>query len=202
VTRRLAVERHLREFDRLAEDLKIIERDLARSALADEAVKRLMTMPGVDTVVALAIAAAIGEVGRFDRPEKLVSYLGLNPSVRQSGPGPAYHGRITKQGRGQARGMLVEAAWRRRALGSVARVLPARTRRGQYVAATARKLRRPDRRAWPKRRGSCLQYQESSRSGSAGGSSKPRPPTRASWPVGIPAGPNGRARAPQTRVRR
>jgi hypothetical protein len=35
--------------------------------------------------------------------------------------------------------------------------------------------------------------------GSAGGSSKPRPPTPASWPVGIPAGRNGRARAPQMR---
>jgi len=108
---RLAVERHLREFDRLGEDLKVIERDLARSALGNEGVKRLMTIPGVDMVVALAIAAAIGEVRRFDRPEKLVGYLGLNPSVRQSGPGPAYHGRITKQGRGHARGMLVEAAW-------------------------------------------------------------------------------------------
>jgi transposase len=106
----LAIERHLREFDRLAEDLKIIERDLARSALADEGVKRLMTIPGIDMVVALAIVAAIGEVTRFDR-SKLVSYLGLNPSVQQSGPGPAYHGRITKQGRGYARGMLVEAAW-------------------------------------------------------------------------------------------
>src|ERR1700733_3759267 len=108
---RLAVERHLREFDRLGEDLKVIERDLARSALGDEGVKRLMTIPGVDMVVALAIAAAIGDVGRFEQSQKLVSYLGLNPSVRQSGPGPAYHGRITKQGRGHARGMLVEAAW-------------------------------------------------------------------------------------------
>ena len=87
---RLAVERHLREFDRLGEDLEVIERDLARSALADDAVQRLMTIPGVNMVVALAIVAAIGEVRRFDRPQKLVSYLGLNPSVRQSGPGPAY----------------------------------------------------------------------------------------------------------------
>jgi transposase len=62
-------------------------------------------------VVALAIVAAIGDVGRFEQSQKLVSYLGLNPSVRQSGPGPAYHGRIAKQGRGHARGMLVEAAW-------------------------------------------------------------------------------------------
>jgi transposase len=52
-----------------------------------------------------------GEAGRFDQSQKLVSCLGLNPSVRQSGPGPAYHGRITTQGRGHARGMLVEAAW-------------------------------------------------------------------------------------------
>jgi transposase len=105
---RLAIERHLREFDRLGEDLKVIERDLARSALADEAVKRLMTIPGVDMVVALAMAAAIGDVGRFDSPQKLVSYLGLNPSVRQSGPGPAHHGRITKQGRG----MPAACSWR------------------------------------------------------------------------------------------
>ena len=108
---RLAVERHLREFDRLTEDLKVIERDLAQSALADDRVKRLMTIPGVDMVVALALIAAIGDIARFAKPEQLVGYLGLNPSVRQSGPGPAYHGRITKQGRGHARGMLVEAAW-------------------------------------------------------------------------------------------
>ena len=141
---RLAVERHLREFDRLSEDLKVIERDLARSALGDEGVKRLMTIPGVDMVVALAIVAAIGDVRRFEQSQKLVSYLGLNPSVRQSGPGPAYHGRITKQGRGHARGMLVEAAWAAaRAPGPLrAFFLRVRARRGQHVAAvaTARKL--------------------------------------------------------------
>jgi transposase len=141
---RLAVERHLREFDRLGEDLKVVERDLARSALADEAVKRLMTIPGVDMIVALAIVAAIGHVGRFEQSQKLVSYLGLNPSVRQSGPGPAYHGRITKQCRGHARGMLVEAAWAAaRAPGPLrAFFLRVRARRGQHVAAvaTARKL--------------------------------------------------------------
>jgi transposase len=131
---RLAVERHLREFDRLGEDLKVIERDLARSALADEAAQRLMTIPGVDMIVALTIVAAIGEVGRFDRPEKLVSYLGLNPSVRQSGPGPAYHGRITKQGRGHARGMLVEAAWAAaRAPGPLRAFFLRVRRRGQHV---------------------------------------------------------------------
>jgi transposase len=141
---RLAVERHLRELDRLGDDLKVIERDLARAALADEAIKRLMTIPGIDMVVALALKAAIGDIERFESPHKLVSYLGLNPSVRQSGSGPAYHGRITKQGRGHARGMLVEAAWAAaRAPGPLrAFFLRVRARRGQHVAAvaTARKL--------------------------------------------------------------
>ena len=64
--------------------------------------------------------------------------------MRQSGPGPAYHGRITKQGRGHARGMLVEAAWAAaRAPGPLrAFFLRVSSRRGQHVAAvaTARKL--------------------------------------------------------------
>ena len=52
--------------------------------------------------------AAIGDVTRFASAEKLVSYFGLNPRVRQSGDGRAHHGRITKQGRSLARGLLVE----------------------------------------------------------------------------------------------
>lgn len=67
---RLAIERHLREFDRLGEDLKVIERDLARSALADESVKRLMTVPGIDMVVALALTAAIGDGDPLRRAAK------------------------------------------------------------------------------------------------------------------------------------
>src|SRR3546814_3766184 len=98
-----------------------------------------MTVPGIDMIVALAMMAAIGDVTRFTEPRRLVSYLGLNPSVHQSGPGPAYHGRITKQGRGHARGMLVEAAWAAaRAPGTLrAFFLRIRARRGQYVAAAA-----------------------------------------------------------------
>src|SRR5215217_7479223 len=108
---RIAVERHVRELDRLGDELSGVERDIARCALEDGAVKRLMTVPGIDMVVAVGLAAAIGDVARFASAEKLVAYLGLNPSVRQSGDGPARHGRIAKQGRGHARGMLVEVAW-------------------------------------------------------------------------------------------
>ena len=94
--------------------------------------------------VALGLLAAIGDITRFASPEKLVSYLGLNPSVRQSGNGPAHHGRITKQGRAHTRGMLVEAAWTAvRTPGPLrAFFLRIQGRRGKQVAAvaTARKL--------------------------------------------------------------
>jgi transposase len=78
---REAVERHLREYDRLGEDLKVVERELAREALTSNSIKRLMTIPGIDMVVAVGLAAAIGPIGRVMGPEQLVAYIGLNPSV-------------------------------------------------------------------------------------------------------------------------
>jgi transposase len=141
---RLAVERHIRTLDRSREDLRAVERDIARHALGDEGVQRLMTIPGIDMVVAVGVAAAIGDVARFASAGKLVAYLGLNPSVRRSGEGPARHGRIAKQGRGHARGMLVEAAWAAARSPGPLRAFFRRVsaRRGQHVAAvaTARKL--------------------------------------------------------------
>jgi len=144
VDERQAVEALLRQLDFHGEELKLVEAELARVALASEDVKRLMTIPGVDATVALAIVAAVGDFRRFSSPQKLVTYLGLNPRVRQSGGQPASHGRITKQGRAHARGMLVESAW-------VAAKIPGplrafyervRSRRGMQIAvvATARKL--------------------------------------------------------------
>ena len=139
-----AVDALLRQLDFHGQELRIIDAALAKIGLASAEVKRLMTIPGVDATVALSIVAAVGDFSRFSSPNRLVSYLGLNPRVRQSGGQPASHGRITKQGRAHARGMLVEAAW-------VATKTPGplrafferiRARRGMQIAvvATARKL--------------------------------------------------------------
>jgi transposase len=76
---REAVDRHAEEYDRLSEALKGVERDIARAALTDPNVKRLMTIPGVDMVVAVGLMAAIGRIDRFDSPDKLTAYIGLQP---------------------------------------------------------------------------------------------------------------------------
>jgi transposase len=141
---RQAVLALLRQLDFHAQELRLIDAELARVALGCENTKRLMTIPGVDVAVAMSITAAVGDFSRFSSPNKLVRYLGLNPRVKQSGDQPAAHGRIAKQGRAHARGMLVEAAW-------VAVKTPGplrafyervRARRGMQIAvvAAARKL--------------------------------------------------------------
>ncbi|MEQ9641416.1 MAG: IS110 family transposase [Alphaproteobacteria bacterium] len=141
---REAIARHLAQIDMIEASLKTVEADIARQAMTDPTIRRLMTLPGVDMTVAASVAAAVGDIRRFPGPRKLVGYLGLNPSVRQSGEGPAYHGRISKQGRGQARGMLVEAAWAAARSPGPLRAFFRRiaAKRGQHIAAvaTARKL--------------------------------------------------------------
>jgi hypothetical protein len=140
----IAVDALLRQLDFHGQELRLIDRQLGRIALEREEVKRLMTIPGVDATVALSLAAAVGEFRRFPTPEQLVSYLGLNPRVRQSGGKEAAHGRITKNGRAHARGMLVEAAFTATKVPGPLRAFyeRVRARRGTQIAivATARKL--------------------------------------------------------------
>jgi len=104
----------------------------------------LMTVPGVNVIVAASFVAAIGDIGRFHNPRKLVGYLGLDPRVRQSGSGPASHGHISKQGSVRARHALVESCWSAvRQPGPLhAFYQRVRARRGHSVAivACARKL--------------------------------------------------------------
>lgn len=139
-----SVDALLRQIDFHGDELRLVDRDLAIEAIDDAVAARLMTVPGIDVTVAMSIVAAVGEFSRFSSPDKLVSYLGLNPSVRQSGNGVANHGRITKAGRSQARGMLVEAAFAASRAPGPLRAFYRRikNRRGLQVAivATARKM--------------------------------------------------------------
>lgn len=136
---RLAIERHARELDRLAEDLAILDRAIAETTMDDAGIRRLLTITGVNLAVAAGLMAAIGDLARFKSPQKLVSYSGLNPRVHQSGLGAAHHGRISKIGRSPARAMLVEAAWAAaKAPGPLhAFFVRIRARRGHQVAAVA-----------------------------------------------------------------
>jgi transposase len=117
---------------------------IALDALDWPDVRRLMTVPGVNVIVAATFLAAVGDIRRFPTSRQLVGYLGLDPKVRQSGTAPATHGHISKQGCGTARHALVEACWSTvRAPGPLrAFYQRVRARRGHQIAivAAARKL--------------------------------------------------------------
>jgi transposase len=129
----------LRHIDFLDGEVRALDQAIAREALRKPEVLRLMTVPGVSVITASTFIAAIGDIRRFRSARQLVGYLGLDPRVRQSGPGPARHGRITKQGSASVRHVLVEAAWVTvRAPGPLRAFYERlRARRGAQVAATA-----------------------------------------------------------------
>ena len=100
----------IREADFLTRELAIVDREIARYAVTNPDIRRLMTIPGIDVTTAATLMATIGRIDRFDSPRHLVGYLGLDPRSRQSGLGAVQHGHISKQGSATARHVLCEAA--------------------------------------------------------------------------------------------
>ena len=86
-----------------------IDADMKRLVRASEACRRLMTIPGVGRLTALAFTAAIDDPTRFRRSRDLGPYLGLVPRRYQSGE-IDYTGSISKVGDRRVRTLLYEAA--------------------------------------------------------------------------------------------
>ena len=111
-----------------------LDERLSRLAFEGEwsqTVARLRCFRGIDTLTAFVLALEIGDFARFARPAKLAGWLGLVPSLAQSGESRR-QGAITKTGSGYARRLLVEAAWH---------YLP---RPGEGAAIAARRAGQPD----------------------------------------------------------
>jgi transposase len=144
VEERETLDSALRQIDFLDGEIGLVEQAIAHDALNWPDARRLMTVPGVNLIVAVTFLAAVGDVRRFPDRRKLVGYLGLDPKVRQSGNAPASHGHISKQGSAPARHALVEASSSAvRSPGPLhAFYQRVRARRGHQVAivAAARKL--------------------------------------------------------------
>jgi transposase len=138
---------YFEELDSRAARRKRLHRLVAEQVCAEPLMLRTMKLLGIGTVNAFALLAVIGDVRRFERPEKLVAYVGLNPGQRQSGRGKNIKVGIGRRGRGDLRHLLVQGAQavlrsgRATPLGQWGWKLFARKgRRNIAVAAVARKL--------------------------------------------------------------
>ena len=86
-----------------------IDADMRRMARASPACSRLMTIPGVGQLTALAFVAAIDDPSRIRRSRDVGAYLSLVPRRYQSGE-VDYVGSISKCGDRRVRTLLYEAA--------------------------------------------------------------------------------------------
>jgi transposase len=93
------LEVHRKKSDGMVEAL---QQELAAARLID-------TVPGFGKTLSVMVAVEIGDVRRFSRVEKLLSYAGLIPSTHGSGD-KTYHGHL-KQGNNWLRWALIEAVY-------------------------------------------------------------------------------------------
>src|SRR5260370_7749916 len=93
----------------LREQLAVFDRLVRRLARGDQDVRRLMTVPGVGAVIALAYTTTIEDPARFKRSSSVAAYLGLTPRRYQSGEMDRA-GHISRCGDAMLRTYLYEAA--------------------------------------------------------------------------------------------
>src|SRR6266508_4075675 len=87
-----------------------LDAELRPFAKADPRAVLLDTIPGIAELLALTMAVEIGDVNRFTRPDRLVSYGRLAPRVRQSGQAQPRSGPLNKSGSRLLGWAAVEAA--------------------------------------------------------------------------------------------
>jgi transposase len=105
----MIVEPLLLAWQSLREQIATFDHQVVMRAKADAVARRLMTIPGVGVITALAYEAVIDNPGRFKRSTSVGAYLGLTPKRYQSGEVDK-SGRISKCGDSLLRSYLFEAA--------------------------------------------------------------------------------------------
>jgi transposase len=108
----IAFQSHLNGLDQACSRREQLEgqiRELVPSWSRAGLVGALQGLRGVGRVVAVTVAAEVGEMARFENPKQLMAFLGLAPGEHSSGQKSRPRG-ITKAGNATVRCLLYEAA--------------------------------------------------------------------------------------------
>lgn len=108
---RWLLDRELRQVGWLEEQIETLEREIERRVAGfEDAIRRLLTIPGIDRKTAWTIVAEVGvDLSPFPTAQQLTSWAGLCPGNRESG-GKRMSGRVRKANRYVKRAMC-QAAW-------------------------------------------------------------------------------------------
>lgn len=95
-------------YEKVNDQLKILDKKLEVMAKQDKVVQRLITHPGVGIVTAMTFKAEIDDPTRFKKSRSVGAYFGMTPKQYSSGE-VVKQGRISKKGSTEIRGLLHEA---------------------------------------------------------------------------------------------
>lgn len=104
------VQQSVRHIEYLNNEIEMMEKEIRKITATNEDAKLIMSLPGFDAVNALHIALEIDGIDRFARFSKLISWLGLCPTVHKSG-NTIRHGKMKKDTNRQVRSVMILAAW-------------------------------------------------------------------------------------------
>jgi transposase len=88
----------------LDQDLK---KDMPTLALT---IDTLCSIPGIGLLTAATIVAEVGDFSAFSKPDRLVAYFGIDPSVKQSGQFEGTKNKMSKRGSRLLRRVLFTTA--------------------------------------------------------------------------------------------
>lgn len=99
----------LRLWDQVSRELYQLTKRLKEEVQQDSLCHHLMSVDGIGPITASTFIATLDDPYRFQDGDQVAAYLGLVPRVYESGE-TRYLGRITKEGDGLLRSLLVESA--------------------------------------------------------------------------------------------
>ncbi|WP_108260220.1 IS110 family RNA-guided transposase [Mangrovicoccus ximenensis] len=145
----LLIEDLVDDWNRLDARIAAFDKEIVAVARADEAMRRLTSIPGIGPINATALVAAIGDASAFTKGRDLSAWLGLVPKQATTGGKPRLLG-ITKRGNRYlrknlvhgARAVLPRLAAQDTRIGDWLRGMLARNHKNVVVVALANKLAR------------------------------------------------------------
>ncbi len=109
-------EESLRHFSHLLENFKWALKEKAyhqdemkREICENANMRKLLQIPGIGFTTSYALMARIGNINRFEKPSKLMSYMGFNPSMCDGGKDEGSH-HASNYGHGYTKVLLNQAA--------------------------------------------------------------------------------------------
>ncbi|WCP15951.1 IS110 family transposase ISRel7 (plasmid) [Sphingobium sp. AntQ-1] len=97
------------QIEKLSARINDLDTQIVNSVRADDAARRLTTIPGVGPIIAATVRAVVQDPSAFPSGRDLAAWIGLTPRSNSSG-GKERLGRISKRGNKQLRTLLIVGA--------------------------------------------------------------------------------------------